>query len=118
MGHGDDLVLCDANFPAEAIARRTTTGRLVRLDGVGIRRAAKAILSVLPLDAFVEQPVLRMEVVGRPGEKIGRASCRERVCQYVSISVVAVSLKKKKCQVGEDVREQITHNTERNLSTY
>src|SRR3546814_7887106 len=47
---------------------RTTTGRLVRLDGVGIRRAAKAILSVLPLDSFVEQPVLRMEVVGRPGE--------------------------------------------------
>lgn len=68
MGHGDDLVLCDANFPAETVARHTTTGKLVRLDGIGVPRAARAILSVLPLDSFVEQPVLRMEVVGHPNE--------------------------------------------------
>jgi L-fucose mutarotase len=68
MGHGDDLVLCDANFPAETVARHTTTGKLVRLDGIGVPRAARAILSVLPLDSFVEQPVLRMEVVGHPDE--------------------------------------------------
>jgi L-fucose mutarotase len=68
MGHGDELVLCDANFPAASIAGCTATGRLVRLDGVGTARAARAILSVLPLDGFVEQPALRMEVVGKPEE--------------------------------------------------
>src|SRR3546814_12226461 len=39
--------------------------------------------------------LVHVEGARRPGEVIGRASCRERVCQYVSISVVAVSLKKK-----------------------
>ena len=63
MGHGDDLALVDRNFPAAAVARR-----LVRLDGVGIVRAGQAILSVFPLDSFVEHPVLRMEVVGNPQE--------------------------------------------------
>jgi L-fucose mutarotase len=68
MGHGDELVLCDTNFPADAVARSTTLGRLLRIDGVDAARAARAILSVLPLDSFVEQPALRMEVVGQPAE--------------------------------------------------
>ena len=63
MGHGDELALVDRNFPAASVARR-----LVRLDGVDIPRAARAILSVLPLDTFVDRPVRRMEVVGRPDE--------------------------------------------------
>lgn len=66
MGHGDDLVLADANFPADSIARSTVTGKLIRLDGVDVPRAAAAILSVLPLDGFVDHPARRMEVVGRP----------------------------------------------------
>jgi L-fucose mutarotase len=68
MGHGDDLALVDANHPAETVARATTSGRLVRLPGVTMERAARAVLSVLPLDTFVEDPVRRMEVVGKPGE--------------------------------------------------
>ncbi|HVL71870.1 MAG TPA: RbsD/FucU domain-containing protein [Beijerinckiaceae bacterium] len=64
MGHGDDLALVDANHPAETIARATTSGRLVRLPGIAIDRAAAAILSVLPLDDFEPDPVRRMEVVG------------------------------------------------------
>ena len=68
MGHGDDLVLCDTNFPADSVARETVLGRVLRIDGVGAARAARAILSVLPLDGFVEHPVLRMEVVGRPDD--------------------------------------------------
>ncbi|HSI60459.1 MAG TPA: RbsD/FucU family protein [Ideonella sp.] len=66
MGHGDDLVLCDTNFPADAVARATVSGKLLRLDGVDSARAMRALLSVLPLDSFVEQPVLRMQVVGEP----------------------------------------------------
>ncbi len=68
MGHGDDVALCDTNFPADAIARRTVLGRVLRIDNVTAARAARAVLSVLPLDSFVEHPALRMEVVGRPDE--------------------------------------------------
>jgi L-fucose mutarotase len=68
MGHGDNLVICDTNFPADSVARQTLLGRLLRLDGVNAPRAARAILSVMPLDSFVDKPALRMEVVGRPDE--------------------------------------------------
>jgi L-fucose mutarotase len=68
MGHGDDLVICDTNFPADSVARQTAIGKLLRMDGVGAPRAARAILSVLPLDAFVDHPARRMEVVGKPNE--------------------------------------------------
>jgi L-fucose mutarotase len=68
MGHGDDLTLCATNFPADSVARRTALGRLLRIDGVGAARAARAILSVFPLDTFVDHAALRMEVVDRPDE--------------------------------------------------
>lgn len=68
MGHGDDLVLCDTNFPADSVARQTVLGRLLRIDNVSAGRAARAILSVLPLDSFVDKPASRMEIVGQPGE--------------------------------------------------
>ncbi len=67
MGHGDELVLCDTNFPADSVARQTVLGRLLRIDG-NAPRAARAILSVMPLDAFVDKPARRMEVVGKPNE--------------------------------------------------
>ena len=68
MGHGDDLVICDTNFPADSVARQTVLGSLLRIDNVTAARAAKAILSVIPLDAFVENPALRMEIVDKPDE--------------------------------------------------
>jgi L-fucose mutarotase len=68
MGHGDRLVICDTNFPADSIARRTAIGRLLRIDNVSAARAVAAVLSVLPLDTFVEDAAIRMEVVGNPKE--------------------------------------------------
>jgi L-fucose mutarotase len=68
MGHGDALVLCDTNFPADSVARQTVLGRLLRVDGVDAPHAARAILSVLPLDTFVDYAAFRMEVVGKPDE--------------------------------------------------
>jgi L-fucose mutarotase len=68
MGHGDDLVICDANFPADSIARQTTYGRLIRTDNIGSPHAIRAVLSLMPLDSFVEYPAERMEVVGNPDE--------------------------------------------------
>lgn len=66
MGHGDDLIICDSNFPADATARQTGLGTLLRIDNVSAARAVRAILSVLPLDSFVPHPVLRMEVAHEP----------------------------------------------------
>jgi L-fucose mutarotase len=66
MGHGDDLALVDANHPAASVASETATGTLIRLPGVSMERAARAILSVFPLDDFVFDPVRCMETVGDP----------------------------------------------------
>lgn len=66
MGHGDLLVVCDTNFPADSIARDTVLGELVRMDNLQAAEAVEAILSVLPLDTFVPDFAGRMEVVGEP----------------------------------------------------
>jgi L-fucose mutarotase len=68
MGHGDDIIICDTNFPADSVARQTVLGKLLRIDNVTAARAARAVLSVMPLDSFVEHPALRMEIVGKPNE--------------------------------------------------
>jgi L-fucose mutarotase len=68
MGHGDVLVLCDQNFPADSIARATVTGKLLRMDNLTSAEAARSILSVLPLDTFVDDFAARMQVVGAPDE--------------------------------------------------
>jgi L-fucose mutarotase len=66
MGHGDDLVICDVNHPAATIAAETTYGQLIAMGGCDIPTAARAILSLMPLDSFVPAPVSRMQVVGDP----------------------------------------------------
>ena len=68
MGHGDDLVISDTNFPADSVARHTVTGKLLRMDNLTAGEAIDAILSVMPLDSFVEMPALRMEIVGSASE--------------------------------------------------
>ena len=66
MGHGDVLVLADTNFPAESVARETVLGHLLRMDNLTAAEAAQAVLSVFPLDTFVDDFAARMEVVGEP----------------------------------------------------
>ena len=68
MGHGDAMVLADANFPADQVARHTSYGQLLRMDNLSAAEAASAILSVLPLDTFVDDFALRMELVDQPQE--------------------------------------------------
>ncbi|PPQ19656.1 ribose ABC transporter [Bradyrhizobium sp. AC87j1] len=68
MGHGDRLVVCDTNFPADSIARQTVFGELLRIDNVSTAKAIEAILSVMPLDTFVDDAAMRMEIVGQPQE--------------------------------------------------
>lgn len=61
MGHGDEIALVDGNYPAE-----TDGKRLVRLDGIPATGVLDAVLSVMPLDTYVEVPAARMEIVGQP----------------------------------------------------
>jgi L-fucose mutarotase len=61
MGHGDELVIADGNFPAASVAQR-----LVRSDGNGVPELLDAILKLFPLDQYVERPVGLMAVV--PGD--------------------------------------------------
>lgn len=68
MGHGDVLILADTNFPSDSVARHTVTGELLRMDNLTSAETARAVLSVLPLDTFVDDFAGRMEVVGAPGE--------------------------------------------------
>ncbi len=58
MGHGDDIVIADGNFPSASLAQR-----LVRADGHGVPALLKAILEVFPLDSYVDSPVSLMDVV-------------------------------------------------------
>ena len=66
MGHGDTLVIADTNFPSDSIARQTVLGDLLRMDNLTCAEAVEAVLSVLPLDTFVDDFAGRMEVVGHP----------------------------------------------------
>ena len=61
MGHGDELALVDRNYPAVSTAQR-----LVRLDGCDLPAAARAVLTLLPLDTFVERPLAAMAMVDAP----------------------------------------------------
>lgn len=63
MGHGDEIVVADANFPAAAIARR-----LIRADGIDAPRIVRAVASILPLDDFVPAAAFRMAVVDHAEE--------------------------------------------------
>lgn len=62
MGHGDEIAIVDANFPAESTARR-----LIRVGGTDSSAVLSAMLTLLPLDTFTETPVAVMAVVGDPG---------------------------------------------------
>lgn len=57
MGHGDEIVIGDGNFPAASCAKR-----LVRCDGHGVSPVLSAVLQLFPLDTYVESPVMLMEV--------------------------------------------------------
>lgn len=63
MGHGDEIVIGDGNFPAASNAKR-----LVRCDGHGVPELLDAILQLLPLDTYVDSPVMLMQVT--PGDDV------------------------------------------------
>lgn len=65
MGHGDDLAIVDANFPAHALARHLPYGRVLTI-GTRLPGALQTVLSLLPLDSFVPAAATSMQVVDDP----------------------------------------------------
>lgn len=63
MGHGDEIVIVDANYPASS-----ATDRLIRLDGVDAPLALKAVLSIMPLDNYVEHAAFSMQDARNPDD--------------------------------------------------
>jgi L-fucose mutarotase len=68
MGHGDEIVIADGNFPAASVAQATSTRILVRADGHGVPDLLDAILKLFPLDQYVQNPVALMQIV--PGDNV------------------------------------------------
>ena len=68
MGHGDEVAIVDAHYPADVAAHSSVYGKLLRMDGVAVPVAIRAVLSVLILDTFVDHPAERMEVDGMPDD--------------------------------------------------
>lgn len=70
MGHGDELVICDRNFPATSVALHTASKRLIRATGIDTGTLARALFQLLPIDTFIDQPIRHMQVVGKPDERL------------------------------------------------
>ena len=68
MGHGDYLIISDTNFPADSIAAETRAGELLRMENLTAAEAVNAILSVMPLDTFVDDFAGRMQVGDDPND--------------------------------------------------
>lgn len=60
MGHGDEIVIADGNFPAESVGKNA---KVVRMDGHNVPEVLKAVLELIPLDQYVEKPVRLMDRV-------------------------------------------------------
>ena len=63
MGHGDELVIADGNFPCHSVGKNSI---VIRADGHGVPEILDAVLQLIPLDTYTEKPVALMEVV--PGD--------------------------------------------------
>ena len=68
MGHGDELVIADSNFPADSIAATTRLGAPVYLPGFSTPEAVDLITTLMPLDAFGTLCAQRMEIDNAPEE--------------------------------------------------
>ncbi len=97
MGTATTSPSSTATIMPKTIASATTSGRLVRLPGIMMERAVAAILTMLPIDDFTDDPVRRMEVVGKPNEipavqqavqaAINRTAGRRESCRCMASSV-------------------------------
>ena len=70
MGHGDELVLADANFPAASVARAEPSAELICCDALTVPELLQAICQLMPLDTYVEYPAAVMQVTVQDAGKV------------------------------------------------
>lgn len=80
MGHGDEIVVADANFTAASLGRGKP---VIALPGAGVERTLQALLSLLPLDAAVDQPLAYMQVCTQPPG--WRSALQRRVIERLEV---------------------------------
>ncbi|MEH7830038.1 RbsD/FucU family protein [Gemmobacter denitrificans] len=85
MGHGDEIALVDANYPAQTDARR-----LIRADGHGIEAVLRAILAVMPLDRDVPAPILRASLNNDPAQRGAVHHLIDRLGAEAGVAVAAL----------------------------
>jgi L-fucose mutarotase len=95
MGHGDDLLLCDRNHPAATIAKHTTHGRVIYIQGANLKNLSKAVLTHFPLDTFVETPITRMLVVGNPETMVQAHHDMQVIANEAAGKTVAIRAKER-----------------------
>lgn len=66
MGHGDEIVVADANFPANSIAAHCNVKQSIQLPGLDAPAAIELITQLMPLEGFASYSALRMEIDGEP----------------------------------------------------
>ncbi|CAM4799964.1 unnamed protein product [Rotaria magnacalcarata] len=86
MGHGDEIVLADSNFPSESVAR-ANGARLILCDGLPIPKLLRHILKLFPLDQYVPQPVALMDLVDNDKSKGLQVPIWEQYKQIVGNNV-------------------------------
>ncbi|MCB1491001.1 MAG: hypothetical protein KDJ77_04245 [Rhodobiaceae bacterium] len=101
MGHGDELVLADRNFPAASVAAETVTGELIQLKGVDDTEAAEAIFALMPIDSYVDEPIRRMEMDGEPDTILEAHADIKRVAEAAEGRPVTVGSIERQAFYGE-----------------
>jgi L-fucose mutarotase len=102
MGHGDEIVIVDANYPAESAGPQ-----VVRLDALSATQAMDVILTVMPLDAFVPDACVRMEVVGKPSKE-PRVARQARRIEFQAAQAGALQVLRTRAPVLRGCRDRRT----------
>lgn len=77
MGHGDTIVIADANFPAERIAK---PGRLVRMPGLDATTVLEAVMPLFPLDTYAETPAMIMDLTEGDAKEVAEGKREVPAC--------------------------------------
>ena len=104
MGHGDEIVLADANFPAESMGQR-----VVRADGIGAAELLRAILPLFPLDQYDESNFVLMSVV--PGDPIEPVIMSQTRKSRQSTALPTTSARKKRTALSRQAKARSTQTS-------
>ncbi|RWX17904.1 fucose dissimilation pathway protein FucU [Rhizobium hidalgonense] len=80
MGHGDEIAIVDKNFAGSRVSKKTVSGKLISMNAASATDTIEAILAVMPLDHFVEQPLMHMEDPDQAGILLPVHSDVELLC--------------------------------------